>query len=168
MTLLQVKVTADKGSGVYTSHLILPGFEVLQFKGEVLDLSSIGYPIPPEEDHYIQIGERTFLGPSGEMDDLVNHSCNPNCGVTIMQGRVALKAIRLINKDEEVTYDYSTTSTLDPRLWSMTCACGHRTCRRLISGFHTVPKDIQEDYMKRKIVPTYVVDHFNPLWMGLN
>lgn len=168
MALLQVRVTSEKGSGVYAAHRLLPGFEVLQFKGDVLDLSAIGYPMPPEEDHYIQIGERTFLGPSGEMDDLVNHSCDPNCGVIIAQGRVALMAVRPISEGEEITYDYSTTSTLDPRIWSLQCACKSRVCRGVVSGFHTVPKETQNDYILRKMVPAYVLDHFRPLWMGLN
>lgn len=168
MSLLYVRATPDKGSGVHAGRVYSPGSEVLRFGGPVIDVVNVPFPLKPEEDHYLQIGKRTYLGPSGNIDDLVNHSCDPNCKVTIAHGVVALIALCEIEKDEEVTFDYSTTSTEDLSKWSLTCMCESPRCRRIISGFHTVPKETQQDYIARKLVPAYVLDHFVPLWLGLN
>lgn len=168
MSLLYVRATSDKGSGVYAGQQFLPGFEVLQFGGPVLDVVDVPYPLNQEDDHYLQIGLQTYLGPSGDIDDLVNHSCDPNCTVRFGQGRVFLVAMRTIDKDIEVTFDYSTTSTDDLSRWSLKCACGTSKCRRVISGFHTIPRATQQEYVERKMVPAYVLDHFVPYWLGLN
>jgi hypothetical protein len=168
MSLLYVQSTLDKGSGVYTGQKFRRGAEVLRFEGPVLSASDVPYPLRPEDDHYLQIGVKIFLGPSGGIDDLVNHSCEPNCMVAIGEGRATLVAVKNIQPDTEVTFDYSTTSTDDKSRWSLNCHCGSKRCRGVISGFHTVPMDIQKEYIERHMVPAYVLDHFLPFWLGLN
>jgi len=36
----------------------------------------------------------------------INHSCDPNCEIHIIQGRIWIVAMRGIKKGEELTYDY--------------------------------------------------------------
>lgn len=36
----------------------------------------------------------------------VNHSCTPNCEVTVIGNRVFIKTVRVINPGDEITYDY--------------------------------------------------------------
>lgn len=36
----------------------------------------------------------------------INHSCSPNCEVEIENGKIWIKSIKKIRKDEELSYDY--------------------------------------------------------------
>lgn len=158
---LIVRATPDKGSGVYTSQHITPGSDVLQFGGPILDVHQVPHPMREHEDHYLQIGPRTYLGPSGEIDDLVNHSCLPNCAVVIDGTEAKLVALRDIEAEEEITFDYSTTSTDNFTDWSMICACDSVRCREVISGFHTLPKGTQRIWIEEGLVPDYVIQHLS-------
>jgi SET domain-containing protein len=57
----------------------------------------------PEDDRYVQVDKNKYLGPSGDFDDLVNHSCNPNSGLKIKNKKAILIAIKNIKKGEEIT-----------------------------------------------------------------
>ena len=66
----------------------------------------------------------------------LNHSCEPNIGVTKMlndKQSYDFIALRNINKGEEIRFDYETTEyevgAFDD------CACGADSCRGTIKGF---------------------------------
>ena len=44
----------------------------------------------------------------GNIARFINHSCRPNCYVHIFDGRIWIRAARLIRKGEELTYHYNT------------------------------------------------------------
>ena len=58
--------------------------------------------------------------------DLVNHSCEPNCGII---GSCLLVAMRDIEVGEELCFDYAMTDTNDYD--EFVCACGTPSCRGL-------------------------------------
>lgn len=96
-------------------------------------------------DHYI-LCESPFL--------FSNHSCEPNSGIN---SRLQLFSLRTINKDEEILWDYS-TSMLE-RHWTMSCSCGVPTCRKFISDFDFLPVDLQQLYIKKKVVLPFILEH---------
>lgn len=96
------------------------------------------------------------MGPSGKLDDYVNHSCDPNSGLVINNINVILIAIRNIKKLEEITWDYSTT--IDEDEWEMDCNCRSNICRGRIGDFKYLPEDIQRRYIKLGIVPNYILE----------
>lgn len=57
----------------------------------------------------------------------INHSCDPNCEVDEVKGRILITAIRGIRAGEEITYDYNLYDgdADDPSL----CSCGAQNCR---------------------------------------
>jgi len=57
-----------------------------------------------------------------------NHSCNPN---TAYDG-LNLIALCDINNEEELTLDYA--DLLDDNIQSFVCTCGHKNCRKVVSG----------------------------------
>lgn len=81
-----------------------------------------------------------------------NHSCAPNCG---LNENLELFTLRDIQTSEELLWDYS-TSMLE-RHWSMRCLCGARRCRKIINDFDLLPKDVQLNYLQRKIVLPFIV-----------
>lgn len=141
------------GEGVFSKKPISTGSKILFFKGQKLKEKKLPLPYDSVTDHYMQIGIDTYLGPSGDTDDLINHSCDPNSGVIIKNGKVFLVAIKNIKEGEEITWDYSTTMKDDN--WTMTCQCGAKHCRKLIREFKFLDKKQKERYKKAGVVPAY-------------
>lgn len=139
-----------KGKGVFTRRHFQSGEAILRFKGDIVGLDQV-------EDHgkYLQVERHLFLGSSGEIDDFVNHSCEPNCGVTMRQGKLVLISIREIQPREELTFDYSTWMACD--YWEMDCLCGTTRCRRKIKDFKYLPRELRQEYIDLDVVPDYVL-----------
>lgn len=111
---------------------------------------------PLMDDKALQVAPDLFMPKyPGCVDDLVNHSCDPNSAVVIRDGKVQLKAIRPINAMMEITFDYSITMLDDE--WFMECKCGAKNCRRVILEYKQLPADIRQRYEWMKIVPDYVM-----------
>jgi SET domain-containing protein len=147
-----------KGNGVFTKGEVLPNTIILEFHGEVIPASKVPNPLLLHEDYYLQIAPDAFLGPSGDLDDYLNHSCSPNCGVHIVGQRAFLKSLYLIPANTEITFDYSTTSTDENTTWLLPCQCGNYNCRKLISGFQHLNPALKTRYKSLGIVPKYLMD----------
>lgn len=106
-------------------------------------------------DHYIQCGPQLFLGPSGDLDDLFNHSCEPNAGLYFNDGRIFVKSIKRIPANAEICFDYSTVITIDPLV--MKCYCQTKLCRGEVRDFRLLPATIRSRYISLGIVPGYAI-----------
>jgi SET domain-containing protein len=94
------------------------------------------------------------MGPSGRLDDLVNHSCAPNAGLRFSENGVFLVAVRAIAVGEEIAWDYSTT--LRESNWHMLCQCKAPECRRVIGNFETLDAERQDWFRARNLVAPYL------------
>ena len=151
---LKVINTKKKGLGVITKVDVPKGTVIFEFRGTVMPENKI--PTNADLEYYLQIGKNLFLSASGGIDDIINHSCNPNCGVIIVGNRAFLISLYVIKANTEITFDYSTTSTDTPATWSLKCNCGEYTCRKIISGYNTLPTELQKYYQSLNIIPNYV------------
>lgn len=107
-----------------------------------------------DQHHFIQLGPGLFLGPSGEVDDYINHSCQPNCGLRLEGGELTLVAIETIAPGEELTFDYATcVGPEDPSL--MPCGCGAPACRGVISARSLSEQDLLR-YGALGVLPEFV------------
>jgi uncharacterized protein len=138
------------GRGVFTETAITAVERILSFTGPLLH-----YDQTTSETRALQIGPDLYIGPSGGLDDFVNHSCEPNAWVRIAQGAVELVALRDIAVDEEIFFDYSTT--LDEDDFTMVCRCGTPSCRKLISDGKYLPHSVWHKYIRLGIIPDYVL-----------
>jgi len=112
--------------GVYTSAPIRKGTRVIEY---------VGRRITPEEaDRLYEGAERTYLYGVGDgkvvidgegMAAYLNHSCDPNCEVDEIKGRVWIFAVRDIAAGEELVWDYNLYDDDDPA----PCHCGSSKCR---------------------------------------
>lgn len=138
-----------KGRGVFTARAVAAGDPLFPFEGprlrreEVVDFARA-----------IQVGADLYLGPSGRIDDYVNHSCDPNAGVRRRGETIELFALRDILAEEEITFDYSTTMLTDPTRF--TCRCGSRLCRHEVTPFRELPETTRRRYLNRGWVPAFV------------
>lgn len=121
-----VKTSPQHGKGVFASRPIAAGELILVFTGPRMPRDLIR-----ADDYHLQIDEDLYIGPSGDADDYVNHSCTPNAGFS---GGLRLVAQRDITTGEEITWDYSTAIDEDD-FTGFTCACGSVQCRVVVRSF---------------------------------
>ena len=150
---LQLKA-CNNGTGVFSLEEIYPGDIIFQFGGPIFSGAELPYLSEPMNDYFLQIEDDLYLGPYGEIDDYVNHSCNPNAGLVFSDNSIGMKAITFIPKGFEVTYDYSTTMN---GFWGeMHCNCHSVNCRGTIINFLDIPEAVQQRYIRLGIVPEYI------------
>ncbi len=151
----------EKGKAVFAASDIRKGEVVCEFTGPKYTMAEYLKLHDPENNHFVQIDEDCFMGPSGNADDLINHSCNPNGGLTYRDGKVLYVAVRDISKGEELSFDYSTT--MDEDCWEMECLCGDKACRRKVRDFKHLPADLKKKYIDLNIVMPFIVKRTGPV-----
>ena len=156
VSYLTMKVT-NKGKSVFANRHFEAHSFIIEFRGKTYTKEEYKRRLNPSNNHYLQISEELFLGPTRTPDNYINHSCNPNTGIRIIGGAVLLFAIRNIHKGEELTFDYSTTMAED--YWEMDCRCGSKHCRGKVRDFKYLPTELQEKYISLGIVPEFVINH---------
>lgn len=126
-----VRACSDKpGRGVFAEHPIEAGEVVAVWGGRIVDRAT-AEAIPPELRRYVvQVEDEQFLAPLEPTDaaELVNHCCQPTCGLS---GQIALVALRRLMPGEEITFDYATTDSSAFLEFPVSCAktpCRQRVC----------------------------------------
>ena len=123
---LVVRPSPIHSVGVYTTTPIRRGKRVVEYAGERIT--------PEEADRRYEGISRTYLYGLEDgktvidghgMGAYLNHSCDPNCEVDEIKGRVWLFALRNINAGEELVWDYNLYDDEEPA----PCHCGSRKCR---------------------------------------
>jgi uncharacterized protein len=127
------------GTGVFSVDLITPGEIVASFDGPFYALDYPGWS-PDLINHAIQCGRDQFRDSLG-LARLVNHSCEPNCGI---QRLFDIAAMRVIEPGEEITWDYEMTEDSD--WWRMPCHCGTASCRKIIGAYRNLPEGVRMKY----------------------
>ena len=129
---LEVRQLPHKGGhGIFALEPIQAG-ELLVLWGGVVTPANEFFQLPAEVRRYsIQIEEELFLVPEWppEPASFINHSCDPNAGLS---GQIALVAMRDIAAGEEICFDYAMSdgSPYD----EFECHCGASTCRGRVTG----------------------------------
>jgi hypothetical protein len=145
------------GKAVFAARVFRKGDVVTQFSGPTLHKSEIPEEYKGEDDRYVQFDRELFLGPSGGLDDLINHSCEPNTGLRFNGKGILLVALHDIDVGEEITWDYSTT--MFENGWKMRCDCRAVTCRKIIGDFTLLAPELQQRYRELNIIPQYIRDY---------
>lgn len=106
-------------------------------------------------EQLFQVGEDAFLLPNGNLDDLVNHSCDPSTGLRLTPLGYQMIALTDIAPGDELTYDYSTYIGDTPE--RLVCACGAATCRGTIGPFRELPAEQRRRYLAFDVVGQFAV-----------
>ena len=141
----QMRVTPGKGSGSFAISKISKGEIVASFGGNVINQSELTNYSADRVSRSLQLNIDNYLlsGAVPEAGDMINHSCEPNCGIA---GTSSVQTLRDIEIGEELTFDYamSDSSQYD----EFTCACGKDKCREKITGMDWQKKVLQAKYSK--------------------
>jgi hypothetical protein len=123
---LAVRPSPIHSVGVYTSTPIRKKTRVVEYDGERITAE--------EADRRYNGVSRTYLYGLDDGKTVIdghglgaylNHSCDPNCEVDEIKGRVWIFAIRDIAAGEELLWDYNLYDDEDPA----PCHCGSPKCR---------------------------------------
>jgi hypothetical protein len=144
------------GMGVFIQQWIPANTRILEFTGKIVDREMINlFATKGSSDSFLQVGDNEFVGASGRLDDYVNHSCDPNCGLEFEGDRIYLKSIKVINRGSEITYDYATSQYVFPLRFK--CRCDNPGCRGEIGDFDELSAKKKRFYLSKHIVAPFLV-----------
>ncbi len=126
-----------KGDGVVATRAFEPGETVI-----------VGFLIEEatqNDSHATQVGPDRWARHGG-LGPIVNHSCDPNCGVRLNDGDAFdFVARRPIRAGEEITFDYAMRNfTIEH--FPAVCLCGAANCRGSVTGWKDLPADRKAAY----------------------
>lgn len=152
-----LKTKQTKNSfGLFTEAVIPARTPIIELTGTIWNDDTL--PEHQDQELILQIGPGVYLGPSGGLDDYINHSCEPNCYINVVGKRAILYSLYLIESNSELTFDYSLSSTDTYDTWTFNCDCGSFKCRKKISGYQYLSDELKEEYVKKGIVPLFIND----------
>lgn len=114
--------------GCYTTEPIKKGSFVVEYGGPRLTIAEADALYDKHPRTYLfGLSDKKHVIDGQGVAAFINHSCDPNCEVDEVNGRILINAIRDIAPGEEITYDYNLYDGEpdDPSL----CFCGASTCR---------------------------------------
>jgi hypothetical protein len=140
------------GMAVYAEHEIKKDEVLFVMGGYILTIEDEDTLPEGVEDKPIELSCDFSIGPRGLADlpkmpqHYVNHSCSPNSG---FDGQIFLVAMRDIEVEEEITYDYAMIMIPNDRsssYFSFDCLCGQTACRGKVTEHDWQRQDLQERY----------------------
>ena len=118
------------GNAVYATTFIKQGELLAMWGGTIVTYAQLKSLPSRSRELSIQVEEELFLvSPVEGPGDYINHSCDPNAGLS---GQIGLVAMRDIAPGEEICFDYAMSDSSDYDEFD--CSCGSANCRGRISG----------------------------------
>jgi len=139
----EARPVGAKGWGSFAVERIPAGTAVAGFGGWVVTHDTLETFSHDRQGRSIQIAENLYLvsDETPEAGDMLNHSCEPSCGLV---GANVLIAMRDIEVGEELTFDYATCDSSDYDEFE--CLCGEPTCRGVVTGLDWTKPELQVKY----------------------
>lgn len=124
---LIIRSSGIHAAGCYTTTAIRKGARVAEYTGarmskQEADALYQGSPVT----YLFGLGDGSMVIDGHGLAMFINHSCDPNCETSEIDGRVWITAIRNIAAGEEITYDYCLYDGGDEKA---PCNCGAGHCR---------------------------------------
>ena len=138
----QIRQTSGKGTGSFAIEKVIKGEVIASFGGYVVKQKDLKDYSADRVARSLQLDEENYLlsGPIPESGGMINHSCEPNCGVFGTSSVIAMTNIEI---GEELTFDYAMTDSF--QYDEFNCFCEKENCRGKITG-----KDWQEPNLRDK------------------
>ncbi|HFE39621.1 MAG TPA: SET domain-containing protein-lysine N-methyltransferase [Gammaproteobacteria bacterium] len=154
-THIEVRKT-DIGFGVFSTAPIKAGTIIAEFVGEKYQAQTAMALPEIMRNHALQIGEMEYVFAHRRLAELLNHSCDPNCGI---QALTKIVAVQDIPTGQELRWDYRTTECSD---WVLSpCLCGEERCTQTVGSFLDLPDEIRQEYLNKNMVSKWIREKFN-------
>ena len=117
--------------GLFAKSDINKGEKVIEYKGRKFTHKQVEENVRFDNSKAIYLftlNERYVLDGDTKINTAkyINHSCDPNCEVDIIKGKIWIIAIKDIKKGDELSYDYGFGYDADFRQFP--CKCGSKNC----------------------------------------
>ena len=135
----KVKKSKIHGSGVFATKNKKKGTRIIEYKGEKIKKSEgdkrserrIKKFLDSKETgsvYIFELNKKYDIDGSPEYNKAryINHSCDPNCEVDIIDDKIWISSIKNIKKGVELSYDYGYEFDEDFR--DHPCKCGSQSC----------------------------------------
>ncbi len=136
----RVKKSKVHGSGVFATKNIKKNTRIIEYIGDVVTKSEgdkrsarrIKNYLNSEETgsvYIFELNKKFDIDGSPEYNKAryVNHSCDPNCEVDILNNKIWISSIKNIKSGTELTYDYGYTFDAND-FRDHICKCGSKHC----------------------------------------
>ena len=139
----EARPVGEKGWGSFAVEPVRAGETVAAFGGYVVTADTLATFSLNRQSRSIQIDDDLYVvpGETPEAGDMLNHSCEPNCGIL---GQLLVVAMRDIAAGEELTFDYAMSDASDYD--EFRCLCGQPNCREIVTGSDWRDPVLQEKY----------------------
>jgi uncharacterized protein len=130
--VLAIAESEIEGKGCFAAIPFIQGLEIAEYVGERITVEEATRRLQgPGKKCICEVDEHWSIDGSrgGNGTEYINHSCEPNSYLHIIEGRVFLHALRDIAPGEEITTDYLYELQLD----STRCNCGMASCGEKIN-----------------------------------
>ena len=135
----KVKKSKIHGGGVFATKNIKKGLRIIEYEGEKINKSEgdkrsaqrIKKFLDSKETgsvYIFELNKKYDIDGSLEYNKAryINHSCDPNCEVNIIDDKIWISSIKNIKKGDELSYDYGYDFDEDFR--DHPCKCGSKSC----------------------------------------
>ena len=155
----KVKKSKIHGNGIVATQNISKGVQIIEYIGETINKKEgdrrsadrIKKYLNKKNEGSVYIFE---LNKKFDIDGsplynkarYINHSCNPNCEVDIIENKIWIISIKLIKKGEELNYDYGYPFDVDD-FSDHICKCKSKKCIGYIISQDDWPK--YKKYIKK-------------------
>lgn len=150
---LAVSHTENTGLGLFGQRRYRRGERVFVLAGKIHNWRSRSETDATLNENWFGIGRDKWVEPEPPFM-YVNHSCEPNLGISGQRDFVALRDIAV---GEELTFDYAISE--DEPHWQMSCKCGAPSCRVRIGPVQSLP---YETFLKYQ---PFVGDYFRRVYL---
>lgn len=143
----QIKVTREKGLGVFAKKEIKEGIIIGDYLGKVIRTADYDLDRDKKGLFLMYFTDEASIYPNLNKPGihLLNHSCTPNCWIYTYCGHTLFFALRKINPGEELTISYLLSpkdETCNP--CTHICKCSSKFC----SGTMHLSRDKYEKWQK--------------------
>ena len=136
---IRVGPSPIEGKGVFAKRMIPRGTRIIEYTGARRTLESLVADVASGLEpgvYLIHLHEGMLIDGSVDGNDarFINHGCDPNCEMYLFGDRLYAYAMRDIEPDEELTFDYALNAppglaVKNGRAKDYPCRCGSPNCR---------------------------------------
>ncbi|XP_017776245.1 PREDICTED: probable histone-lysine N-methyltransferase set-23 [Nicrophorus vespilloides] len=145
---MDIRWTEKKGYGLFAKSRIPKDSFICEYAGEIIGKNEAELRYHNRavvgESNYIfwareHFGDKTIetiIDPTsiGNIGRFANHSCKPNCNLLLIRidcayPKVCLFSNRIIDAEQEITFDYGSCESVQPSLIENPCHCEEANCK---------------------------------------
>jgi hypothetical protein len=126
----EIRETKNKGRGVFAKKPILKGTIIGDYVGKLIHIKEIDFDAEKKNLYLMNYSDEIGIYPNLKEPGvhLLNHSCSPNCYIYKFKDRILVFALKIIQKNEELTIHYLLPPKTNCKNCTHICYCESKNC----------------------------------------